>query len=130
MPKIRKKDLINIIQNVDSFINPKIELEQYTIDAICAVDIIFFAGFEFNDIKNKMILDLGSGTGRLSIASAFLKAHTILSVDIDFEALNILKRNIHALNLENIIFPLCCNLENFVLQKKKTFKKSKSDYNY
>ncbi|MBY9007687.1 MAG: methyltransferase [Candidatus Lokiarchaeota archaeon] len=115
--KIRKKDLINIIQNVESFINPKIQLEQYAIDAICAVDIIFFAGFEFDDIEDKMILDLGSGTGKLSIASAFLKAHTILSIDIDIDALNILKRNISSLNLENIIFPLGCNLENLELRK-------------
>ena len=109
--KIRKKDLINIIQNTEGFVDPKIQLEQYTIDAICAVDIVFFAGVEFNDIYNKIILDLGAGTGRLSIASAFLKASAILSVDIDIDALNILKKNIHSLHLENIIHPICANLE-------------------
>ena len=115
---IRKKDLISIIHNIESFVNPKIELEQYTIDAVCAVDIIFFAGFEFDDIQNKIIFDLGCGTGRLSIASAFLKAHTILSVDLDIDALDILKENISLLGLENIIFPLCCKIENLEFIKK------------
>ncbi|MFX1313967.1 MAG: RNA methyltransferase, partial [Promethearchaeota archaeon] len=71
---ISKKQLISIIQNTETFKNPNIKLEQYCIDAQCAVDIIYFAGFEFNDIYNALIIDLGAGTGRLSIASAFLKA--------------------------------------------------------
>ena len=44
---IKKKNLISIIQSTASFSNPKIELEQYCIDAISAVDIVYFAGFEF-----------------------------------------------------------------------------------
>ncbi|MHA2390390.1 MAG: hypothetical protein ACXAEX_00335 [Promethearchaeota archaeon] len=67
--KINKNELISIIQNTKTFINPKIELEQYCIDAISAVDIIYFAGFEYDDITNRFIIDLGSGTGRLSIAA-------------------------------------------------------------
>ncbi len=117
--KIRKKDLISIVQNVESFTNPKIQLEQYTIDAVCAVDIIFFAGFEFNDIKNRFIFDMGSGTGRLSIASAFLNAHTIISIDLDANALKILQKNINFLELENVIFPLCCTVENLEIKKEK-----------
>ncbi len=116
--KINKKELISIIQNTEAFINPKVELEQYCIDAISAVDIIFFAGFEYNDITNRFIIDLGSGTGRLSIASAYLNANAILSVDIDNNALLSLKRNITDLGLENIIFPLCSNVKNLELNKK------------
>ena len=62
---MKKKDIVSIIQNTESFNNPKIGLEQYCIDAACAVDIIYFAGFENNDISNKLIVDLGAGTGRL-----------------------------------------------------------------
>ena len=90
---INKKDLISLIQQTDGFLNPKIELEQYCIDAQSAVDIVYFAGVEFNDIKNQLVIDLGTGTGRLSIACAYLRASYILSVDIDMNALKILKTN-------------------------------------
>ncbi len=116
---MKKKEIVSIIQNTATFTNPKIELEQYCIDAKSAVDIIYFAGFEYNDIFNKTIIDLGSGTGRLSIASAYLKANNVLSVDIDWDALITLKRNIRDLGLEEIIFPLCSNVAN--LEFNKTF---------
>ncbi len=116
--KINKKELISIIQNTESFIKPKIELEQYCIDATSTIDIIFFAGFEYNDITNRFVVDLGSGTGRLSIASAYLNANAILSVDIDFDALRSLQRNIKSLGLENIIFPLCADVGHFEMFKK------------
>lgn len=123
--KISKKELISIIQSTESFTKPRVDLEQYCIDALSAVDITFFAGFEYNDIKNKFIVDLGSGTGRLSIASAYLKANSVLSIDIDFNALNTLKKNIYSLGLEDIIFPLCTNVENLEFSKKHLFNNLK-----
>ena len=110
---INKKDLISLIQQTNGFLNPKIELEQYCIDAQSAVDIVFFAGVEFNDIKNKLVIDLGAGTGRLSIASAYLRASYVLSVDIDINALRILKENVKGLGLEDIVLPLCSDVNRF-----------------
>ena len=118
--KINKKQLISIIQNTESFTTPKVELEQYCIDALSAVDIIYFAGFEFNDINNKLVIDLGSGTGRLSIASAFLKPSMVLSVDI-----NILKENIFRLGLENVILPLCNDVNYLEFSKEPLFSNLK-----
>jgi putative methylase len=123
--KINKKELISIVQNTETFIKPVIELEQYSIDASCAVDLIYYAGFEYNDIKNAIIVDLGAGTGRLSISSAFFKANFILSVDIDINALNILKRNILNLNLTQIIFPICADIEHIEISKKNIPKSMK-----
>jgi putative methylase len=114
---INKKDLISLIQQTNGFLNPKIELEQYCIDAQSAVDIVFFAGVEFNDIKNKLVIDLGAGTGRLSVASAYLRASYVLSVDIDINALRILKENIIGLGLENIILPLCADVNHVEFAK-------------
>lgn len=114
---ISKKEFIFRIQNTETFIDPKVELEQYSIDASCAVDIIFFAGFEFNDINQKIIVDLGAGTGRLSIATTFFKPAYVLSVDIDLSALFILKKNIKKLQLENIIFPICTDVKYFEISK-------------
>ena len=116
--KISKKELISIIQNTNTFTNPKIDLEQYCIDASCAVDIIYYAGFEFNDINKAFIIDLGAGTGRLSITSALFNASYVLSVDIDMIALNILKKNILTLKLEHIIFPICADIEFLEISKR------------
>jgi putative methylase len=115
--RIGKKELISIIQKTQPFIAPKIHLEQYCIDAESAVDIIYFAGFEFNDIKNKIIFDLGSGTGRLSIASALLNAHIVISIDLDWEALLILRKNIQSLDLKDVVFPICSDIHNFEIKK-------------
>ncbi|MFX1571023.1 MAG: METTL5 family protein [Promethearchaeota archaeon] len=117
--KINKKELISIIQDTETFVKPDITLEQYSIDAVCAVDIIYYAGFEHNDIKNAFIIDLGAGTGRLSILSAYFNASYVLSVDIDINALNILKKNILNLDLDQIIFPICASIDNFEISKKK-----------
>ncbi|MFX0034416.1 MAG: METTL5 family protein [Candidatus Hermodarchaeota archaeon] len=122
---INKKQLIFIVQKTETFTNPKVELEQYCIDASCAVDIIYYAGFEFNDINENIIIDLGAGTGRLSIASALLKASYVLSIDIDLGALNILRKNILKLKLDNIIFPICADIEYFEISKKNIPEKMK-----
>ncbi len=116
--KISKKKLISIIQNTETYTYPKIELEQYGINATCAVDIIYYAGFEYNDINNTLIIDLGAGTGRLSIASAFLNASYILSIDIDIKAIKILKKNIKSLELDHIIFPVCADIRYIEISKK------------
>ncbi|MHA1149549.1 MAG: METTL5 family protein [Promethearchaeota archaeon] len=103
---LKKKDLVSIIQQTAPFKDPKIELEQYCIDAQSAVDLIFFAGVEYNDIANCLIFDLGGGTGRLSLASAYFSPYYIISIDIDLEAIQILKENILDLELEDLIFPI------------------------
>ncbi|MFX0042589.1 MAG: METTL5 family protein [Candidatus Hodarchaeota archaeon] len=115
--KINKKELVSIIQSTETFIKPKIELEQYCIDAKSAVDIIFLAGIEFNDIEHNIIFDLGTGTGRLSIACAFMKAHIVISTDIDWDAMIVLKRNIQSLDLEQIIFPICSDMNSFEIKR-------------
>ena len=81
------------------------------------MDIVYFAGFEFNDIKNRLIFDLGTGTGRLSIASAFLKASAVLSVDIDWSALRILKKNVSELEIDSVILPICADIKFFEISR-------------
>lgn len=110
---MKKKEIVSIIQNTATFSNPKIELEQYCIDASSCADLLYFIGFEFDDIKNRLIFDFGAGTGRLSIASAYFKATYVLSVDIDWSALKILNENILSLDLKHIIFPICSDINKF-----------------
>ena len=111
MSKIKKKELITIIQDTECFSEPKVELEQYCTDAVSTVDIVFFAGVEFNDITNKVIFDLGAGTGRLSLACAFLRPKKIFSVEIDQKALRILKLNVQKLEISTPLHPCCADVE-------------------
>ncbi|MBY9020808.1 MAG: methyltransferase [Candidatus Lokiarchaeota archaeon] len=110
--------MISLLQQTEGFSNPNIKLEQYCIDAESAVDIVYFAGVEFNDIKNRLIFDLGAGTGRLSIACAYLQAKSILSVDIDFNALKILNKNIRKFSLESVVSPICSDINHLELFQK------------
>lgn len=114
---IKKRDLISIIQSTASFSNPKIGLEQYCIDAISATDIVYFAGFEFNDIHDRLIIDLGTGTGRLSLASSFFNPVKVIGIDIDWQAIQIFKENIFHLKLLENIYPICMNVSDFTLNK-------------
>ena len=104
---------------------PKVELEQYCIDATSTVDIAYFAGFEFHDIENNVLFDLGAGTGRISIASAFFRPKIVISVDIDPLALLILKKNIQNLEVKSLIHPLCTDISFIDFSRWKFLNQSK-----
>ena len=59
----------------------------------------------------------------MSIAAAYLQANSILSVDIDIDALNILRKNIQKLELDFIISPIRAEINNFNLSTQ-IFSKS------
>jgi len=113
---MKKKDLINIIQETHPFDTPNLSLEQYCISAISAVDIMFYAGFEHNDIENKIVLDLGAGTGRLSIAAIYLRPVLVLNIDIDHSALTILKYNCNKLDLYHLNHPIASDINHLPLR--------------
>ena len=115
---MKKKEIVSIIQNTATFSNPKIELEQYCIDASSSVDLMYFAGVEFDDIKNRLVFDFGAGTGRLSIASVYLRAKYVLSIDIDWLALKTLNENILTLDLTHLIFPICSDIKTFEISRR------------
>ena len=100
MDKISQKKLEILLQKLEIFTNPKVELEQYPTDAYTAANLIYFAGFHNDDIKNKVVIDLGCGTGRLAIGAALFGAKKVIGVDIDEEAIEIARRNAIKMDLE------------------------------
>ncbi len=88
-----RKKLEILLQNLDTHPKPKPSLEQYPIDAKTAANILYFANFTNNDIYDKLILDLGCGTGRLAIGASLLGAKKVYAVDIDPIAIEIAKNN-------------------------------------
>lgn len=81
---------------------PKLKYEQYMTPTDIAALIVHVAETQYSDIRNKHVLDLCCGTGILSVAASFFDPATILSVDIDIEALDVAFKNYRAHHLENI----------------------------
>jgi len=88
---MKKKQLEMILQKVPSFENPIFNLEQYQTPAEIASDILFIA-YQFGDIENKIVLDLGCGTGIFSIGAAIMGAKKVIGLDIDEDCLKIAKK--------------------------------------
>jgi putative methylase len=84
-----KKELAILLESLEGFQYPKIELEQYVTPASLAAEIIVNAKL-MNDLNT--VADLGCGTGILAIAASLLGAYAI-GFDIDVEALKIAKKN-------------------------------------
>lgn len=73
--------------------SPRIGLEQYTIPASIAADILFHAAVVYRDIAGKTVVDLGTGTGRLAIGAALLGARRTIALDIDPVAIDVAREN-------------------------------------
>lgn len=84
---MKLKDIEMLLQSVEGFQSPKIKHEQYETGHHIGARMLFSMN-SYDDIKDKTILDLGIGCGRLGIGCAFLEASFVLGVDIDPDALS------------------------------------------
>ena len=97
--KVRKRDLAIKLQKVSSHPKPKVNLEQYTIPADLAAEILFTACYVYGDIEGKRVIDLGTGTGRLAAGASLLNAEYVVGVDIDPTSLAIAAKSSELLNV-------------------------------
>ena len=74
------------MQRLNGFNNPIARLEQYATPAKVAADILYTA-HSYNDIQEKVIVDLGCGTGIFTIGAWLLGASEAIGIDIDKEAI-------------------------------------------
>jgi predicted RNA methylase len=98
------------------FPDPKVSLEQYPTSAHLAASVALLAS-EHGDIGSGMsVLDLGCGTGMLSMAASFLCDY-VVAVDCDNDAIEIARKNSQIIDMEDTIF---------FIQAKVNLKKGKS----
>jgi putative methylase len=97
---VRKHDLAIRLQTVNSHSAPEIALEQYTIPADLAAEILFRACYEFGDIEGKTVIDLGTGSGRLALGASMLGAGYVVGADLDRRPLEIAAKACRRLGLE------------------------------
>lgn len=71
---MKLKTLEYALENMETFENPKIELEQYTTSSHIAACVLHTAQFVYGDITGKRVADLGCGSGVLTIGAALLGA--------------------------------------------------------
>jgi putative methylase len=81
------------LQQVNPHPEPKIALEQYSIPADLAADILFEACYVHDDIEKKSVADLGTGTGRLAIGASVLGAEYVVGIDLDILSLSVASEN-------------------------------------
>ena len=100
---VRKRSLEIALSMVEPHPRPKPHLEQYTIPPEVAAEILFIATYVFKDIEGKRVIDLGCGTGRLSIGAVLLGAKEVVGIDIDEVAIKIAVENAKRLGVEDRI---------------------------
>ena len=87
LKKMKKKQLEMLLQKIPKFQKAKPELEQYLTPAPIAADVLFTAA-QYGDIENKIVVDLGCGTGIFSIGAYFCGAAQVVGFDIDCDCIN------------------------------------------
>jgi putative methylase len=85
-----KKRLEAWLEMIPPHPGPDPELEQYTLPSSLAAELVWRAYMD-GALQEKVVADLGCGTGRLAIASALLGASLAVGVDIDARALHVAK---------------------------------------
>ena len=95
---MKLKNLEIHLQKVSGFKNPVAGLEQYLTPAPLAARFLFDC-FLHGDLEDMKVLDLGCGTGMLSIGAALLGAE-VTGVDVDHSALAVAEENAAAQKLD------------------------------
>jgi putative methylase len=108
---VRKKTLELLLQRLKPHPSPKAWLEQYTIPADVAVEVLFIAGVMHKDIVGKRVVDLGCGTGRLALGAMLMGASEVYGVDVDPKAVEVARWNQHRLGLNGNVHWIASSIE-------------------
>ncbi|GJQ83208.1 hypothetical protein Trydic_g18232 [Trypoxylus dichotomus] len=109
LPVLPRFDIKEILQDVDDFEEPKILLEQYVTPSHLASHMLHTIQSQYGDIQDKIVADLGSGCGALTIGAATLEASFVIGFEIDPDAVDIYVQNIDGESLPNVDV-ICCDV--------------------
>lgn len=96
---MRKKNLAILLSKLESYDDPKADYEQYCTPGSVAAHFLYRAANDFN-IRDKVVVDLGSGTGRLSIGASIAGADRVIGVEVDEDAVEVARRNLESIDDE------------------------------
>lgn len=89
---MRTRRLESLLSDVAPFAAPKQALEQYPTNPELAAGALHLARAR-GDVEDRFVVDLGVGTGMLSIAASLSGAGHVLGVDVDEDALETCREN-------------------------------------
>lgn len=80
------------LEAVTDFDDPSPDLEQYLTPPEIASHIVHLAGLQ-DDLTDRTVVDLGTGTGMLAIGAAMSGADRVVGIDVDRSALEVAREN-------------------------------------
>lgn len=89
---MNKRALERQLATLADFSDPCAPLEQYTTPADIATHLIHLAALR-GDLVDRCVLDLGTGTGVLALATAFHDPTRVVGIDLDPEVLTTARAN-------------------------------------
>ena len=95
---MKQRKLEMLLEELENFSDPELELEQYQTPSLLAAEILHFAYMQ-GDLDDS-VQDLGCGTGILAIGAKLLGAREVIGYDTDQKALEIAKKNARKLGVE------------------------------
>lgn len=102
--KLRKKQIECELQQLETWSNPDCwRLEQYHTPPNIASQLLHDIQEQYGDISGHTVADLGCGYGMLTIGCCLLGAESVVAVDIDSKALDVLRENIRQYDLEDTV---------------------------
>lgn len=107
MTTIKLNKLEQYLQDVEAFSSPKIALEQYITPPHIAACMLHAIQSSYDDLNERIVADLGCGTGMLSIGSLILGSSFCVGFDVDEESLNIYKNNMDEFEFSTFDTILC-----------------------
>ena len=79
---MKQRQLEMLLEKIPKPASPVPYLEQYITPAPVAADVIFTA-YQWGDIQDKTVVDLGCGTGRLAVGAYLMGAKKVQGFDVD-----------------------------------------------
>lgn len=86
-----KRALARRLSALEGFTDPFVELEQYATSPELAANLVHLA--DLHDDLDRMVVDLGTGTGMLALAAATRSPPRVLGIEVDRSALETAVRN-------------------------------------
>jgi predicted RNA methylase len=101
------------------FPSPKVALEQYPTSAHLAASVIQLALDKGDLGEDKVCLDLGCGTGMLTVGAAFVSP-LVISVDCDLEAMAVARENVESVDLSDSVLFVQAQVRTLAAPKSKS----------